>query len=132
MSSQVTCLHNFMKFYTWALNNSEQESNPSLKYFLVIFISLNYKNEKILNFFQGSTIFLEVLQKNWVFDTSSDFFNSYIFATQCRRPLIYQTMNNFRSIRLSLKYQRFTPSGCKDIGIRVCDKNSVNLQNLGF
>ena len=28
-----------------------------------------------------------------------------------------QTMNSVRSNNLSLKYQRFTPSGCKDIGI---------------
>ena len=31
----------------------------------------------------------------------------------------FQTMNSARSIYLqSLKYQRFTPSGCKKIGIR--------------
>ena len=24
-----------------------------------------------------------------------------------------------------IKYQRFTPSGCKDIGIRVCVKNTI-------
>ena len=27
-------------------------------------------------------------------------------------------MNSVRSNNLSLKYQRFTPQGCKDIGIR--------------
>jgi len=34
------------------------------------------------------------------------------------------------SINLSLKYQRFTPSGCKNIGIRKLDpgaKNSIPL-----
>ena len=45
------------------------------------------------------------------------FFNTCIFATQCRRPQIFQTMNYVRSNNLSLKYQRFTPSGCKDTGI---------------
>ena len=39
-------------------------------------------------------------------------FNYYIFATRCRRPLI-------------LKYQRFKPSGLKDIGISIFDNNLV-------
>ena len=30
--------------------------------------------------------------------------------------LIFQPMNSVRSNKLSLKYQRFTSSGCKDIG----------------
>ena len=34
------------------------------------------------------------------------------------RPLIFKIKNYDRSNSLSLKYQRFTPSGCKDIGIR--------------
>ena len=41
-----------------------------------------------------------------------------IFATRWRRNLILQTMNSVSSKCLSLKYQGFTPSGCKDIGIR--------------
>ena len=45
------------------------------------------------------------------------FSNSYIFAIQCRRPLIFQTMNSVSSNSLSLKQQMFAPSGCKDIGI---------------
>ena len=41
---------------------------------------------------------------------------SYIFATLCGRPaLIFQTINSVRSNNFSLKYQRFTQSGCKDI-----------------
>ena len=43
----------------------------------------------------------------------------YIFATQCRRPLIFQFMNSVRANSLSLKCQSFTPSGYKDIGIRT-------------
>ena len=39
-------------------------------------------------------------------------------ATCFPRPLIFQTINSGRSSSLSLKYQRFTPSGCKDIGVR--------------
>ena len=42
----------------------------------------------------------------------------YIFATQCRRPLIFQIMNSVRPNNLSLKYQRFTSYDWKDIGIR--------------
>ena len=30
---------------------------------------------------------------------------------------MFQTMNSVRSNNVSLKYQRPTPSGCKDIGI---------------
>ena len=43
--------------------------------------------------------------------------NPDIFANRCRRPLIFPTLNYVRSISLSLKDQRFTPSGCTDIGI---------------
>ena len=32
--------------------------------------------------------------------------------------LLPKTINSFKSNNLSLKYQRFAPSGCKDIGIR--------------
>ena len=49
------------------------------------------------------------------------FLNPYIFATRCSRPLIFQTMNYVRSNSLKLKYYRFKPSGCKDIGIRKCE-----------
>ena len=38
-----------------------------------------------------------------------------IIATQWRKPLIFQTMNAVRSNNVSLKYQRFTSSDCKDI-----------------
>ena len=46
------------------------------------------------------------------------FSNFYIFTTQCRRPLIFQTNNSARSYNISLKYLRLTPSGSIDIGIR--------------
>ena len=45
--------------------------------------------------------------------------NPDIFATWCCRPLIFQTMISVRSNNLILKYQGFTPSGCKDIGLRT-------------
>ena len=44
-------------------------------------------------------------------------YNSYICATRCCRLLIFQTMNFDRPKSVSLKYQRFTESGFKEIGI---------------
>ena len=41
-----------------------------------------------------------------------------MFATQCRRLWIFQTMNSVVSNNQSLKYQGFTSAGCKDIGFR--------------
>ena len=46
------------------------------------------------------------------------FSNSYNLATHFLKLLIFQTINSGRSNSLSLKYQRFTPSGWKDIGVR--------------
>ena len=40
-----------------------------------------------------------------------------IFSTHPLRTEICQTTNSVGSNNLSLKYQRFTPSGCKDIEI---------------
>ena len=46
----------------------------------------------------------------------------HIFATRCRRPLIFQTINSVGS-KVCLKYQKFTrtPSSYKDIGSRKLD-----------
>ena len=44
--------------------------------------------------------------------------NTYIFATQCRTPLIFQAIIYVGPNDIVLKYQRFTLSGCKDVGIR--------------
>ena len=41
----------------------------------------------------------------------------YKFETQCRKPLIFQSMNYVGGNNLILKYQRFTSSGCKDTRI---------------
>ena len=48
------------------------------------------------------------------------FFNTYIFATHCRIPLIFQIINSGGSNSQSLKYQRFKLKHpcCKDIGMR--------------
>ena len=58
------------------------------------------------------------LQKELSFCHKLRFSYSYNLATCFPRPLIFQTINSGRSSSLSLKYQRFTPSGCKDIGVR--------------
>jgi len=41
-----------------------------------------------------------------------------IFVTKCFRPQIFQIMNSIILNNQSLKYQRFTRSDCKDIGLR--------------
>ena len=41
----------------------------------------------------------------------------YIFGFQCCRHLTFQTMTSVGSNNISLKYQRFTTLGSKDIGI---------------
>ena len=46
------------------------------------------------------------------------FSKPYIFGTKCCRPQIFQTMHSVRSNNQSLKYQRFTTLGSKDICIR--------------
>ena len=48
------------------------------------------------------------------------FSNSYNLATHSLTPFIFRTINSVRSNSLSLKYQRFTPSGCKDIRVSKC------------
>ena len=49
-------------------------------------------------------------------------FNSYIFAAQSHRPLIFQTTNHDGSNSLSLKYHRFIPSGCKECKVNFVAK----------
>ena len=46
------------------------------------------------------------------------FSNPNIFGFQRRKPLIFQTMTFVRSNNISLKYQKFTTLGSKDIEIR--------------
>ena len=41
----------------------------------------------------------------------------YLFNPRSYRLKIFQTINYVKSNILRLKYQKFTPSGCKDIGI---------------
>ena len=46
----------------------------------------------------------------------------YIFTTRCRRTLIFQIKNDVKYNSLSLKYQKFTTSGWKDMGIKFVTK----------
>ena len=54
-----------------------------------------------------------------------------IFATRCRRPLIFQTMTSVWSPSLRLKYQRVSSSCCTYLGIStfewVCGKDSLTF-----
>ena len=52
------------------------------------------------------------------------FSNLYIFVTQYCRPKIFQTMISVRSNYLSLKYLRFSPLGCKHLGVRKSEFNN--------
>ena len=52
--------------------------------------------------------------------------NSFIFATWSSWSFIFQTKNSARFNSQTLKYQKFTPSDCKDIGIRKFKFNAKN------
>ena len=63
----------------------------------------------------------QVFMKWWKgneFLSQTLFLLSTYFATRCRRHLIFQDINSFKSNSISLKYQRFTLLDWKDIGIR--------------
>ena len=60
----------------------------------------------------------EILTKELSFCHKLWVSNFKIVATQCRRPLIFQTLKDIRSNNVSLKYQSFTSKGCKDIGFK--------------
>ena len=84
--------------------------------FLISWIKLytnDYTSKKeTLDFFNYTLIKeLNFCPKLW-------FPNFNIAATQCCRLLKFQTMNTVRSNNVSLKYQRFILSGCKDIRIK--------------
>ena len=52
------------------------------------------------------------INKGTVFLSQILFYSTYIFATQYHRPLIFHGIISVRSNSISLKYQRFLPSGC--------------------
>ena len=78
--------------------------------------------------FKSSKAFLQSIKnevKKLSFCHKLEFSNIYIFATQCRRPLIFQTMNSVRSNNLSLKNQWYTPSGHQVEKIFGLEKDST-------
>ena len=84
---------------------------------------------------QLCTLIRPILLKELSFCHKLKYSYPYIFATQCRRPYIFQTINSVRSNNLSLKYLRFIHTGCIDKEIRkfevvaktqfLCDLMSV-------
>ena len=96
--------------------------------FFLSFRSLLYKGKV---FFSHISDFLSVILRILLFvfhaDVSKElsfhhkllFSNHYIFGTRCCRHLIFQTMNYVRSNNHSLKYQRLTSLGRRNIGIRL-------------
>ena len=103
----------------------EKEKNK-LSQFLEIFwrkfFILKIKNEFFSIFSFSCSIRLEIkftnLWKELSFCNKLTFSKPYIFATWWCKPLIFQTINSGRSNSLNLKYQKFTPSVCKDIWVR--------------
>ena len=66
-------------------------------------------------------IFFLIALKELSFCHKLRFSNPGFFEPDVVDFLIFQTMNFVGSIRLSLKYQRFTPSDFEDIRIRKCE-----------
>ena len=84
--------------------------------YLVAFVVSKFDNRKY-RFKNISKLLIKIffLQKELSYSHKFWFCNSCIFATQCRQCLIFQTMISVKSNNPSFKYQRLTPSGCKDI-----------------
>ena len=94
------------------LSSFRKEKNQLILFQIVMsFFKLHYQ-------FPPTSLFKDCWSKELSLWHKLWFYNLYNFATQCRRPKIFQTMNSVRSDNLSLKYQRFILSGCQDIGVR--------------
>ena len=87
------------KFYGWLKLNNCPEKICEMR-------SIKDRN------FQSSNI------KELSFCHKIKFSYLYIFSTLCCEPLIFQTIKSASKNNLSLKYQRITPSSCRDIGMR--------------
>ena len=79
-----------------------------------------FKKQIYLNKFKLHHLYMHLCLCVWI-----NLYND-IFRFQCRRSLIFQTMNSVRSNNISLKYQRFTTLGFQDIGIRKSEFVSKN------
>ena len=81
-------------------------------------------NNEVVVFLQSSSFVLQFFlpTQQLFFAKNSDFYYAYISAARCRRLLIFKPriLNTVRSKILSLQFEKFTLSGCKDIRIIVC------------
>ena len=88
--------------------------------------SLQWDSIKLILNQQYLFIIIKIKQIFWI----SVHVNWKIFLVDiffiCCRPLIFQTVNSARSKSLRFIYQRFTPSSCKDIGIKKFEFVSKN------
>ena len=69
-------------------------------------------------------------QRNWVFATNSDFLIPISLDSNLVKPLTFQTMTSVWWNNISLKYQRLTTLGSKDIGIRKSEFVMAKTQLL--
>ena len=70
-----------------------------------------YPKQNLNNFSKSKQIFEAILK-------GIEFLLQIFISLQPVRPLIFQITNSGRSISISLKYIRFRPPDCKDIGSR--------------
>ena len=106
-----------------------KESDP-VKFKSIYFCrkTIHYFFTKLLCIYMYSKVVkeLSVCPKN-------SFSNPNIITTRfCNTPLIFQTINSGRSSCISLKYQRFTHSRCKDLRIRIVMESLSQTQNFKF
>ena len=117
-----------MVFFTIDANNDSQLSNLDiLIFYLKIFknwvwhFQIFFLHNLYLNRVDSNIIFVQThdnsVKKNSNLCRKLWFSNPYIFAIQFRISQILQTINSVRSNKICNIYQRFTPSGCKDIEI---------------
>ena len=70
--------------------------------------------------------FRKCMQRNWVFFTNRYFFNPYIFANQCRRPWIFQTMSSVSSNIPSLTNRLASTIGGNRKMEKLCTTSQVS------
>ena len=86
--------------------------------FKAIFKEYLYNSIILKNIFLSRNYKFDFITKEVSFCHKLKYSYPYILATQCRRPKIFQTVNSVRSNSLSLKYQRFMLTGCRDKEIK--------------
>ena len=94
---RVKDVFNEMNCKTYLISNTVMEDDIQNYPSTVMFCGYNPHGTNFFPVHKG----IEFCLKLWVS-------NFNIVATQCRRPLIFQTLKDIRSNNVSLKYQRFT------------------------